>query len=174
MPTAVEETPAPPGWVRRVLIGRDPKRTAVRVVCWVVLLLLIRAYVLLPVRIDGPSMLPTYQNHGVNFLNRLAYARSEPKRGDIVGIKLAGEHVMYLKRIIALPGETLEFRQGRAYVNGTPLEEPYVKFSCNWDQPPVTVGADEYYVVGDNRSMEFSAHVQGRAARSRIAGKALL
>ena len=55
-------------------------------------------------------MLPTYRDHGVNFVNRLAYVFHEPRRGDVVAIRtLAGEHVMYMKRIVGLPGETVTF-----------------------------------------------------------------
>jgi len=79
-----------------------------------------------------------------------------------------------LKRIIALPGETIGFHEGRAVVNGKVLDEPYLKFPCHWEHAPEQVGPDEYYVVGDNRSMEFEGHTQGRASRDRIVGKVLL
>jgi len=92
----------------------------------------------------------------------------------VVAIRLAGEHVMYLKRIIALPGETIAFHEGHAIVNGKMLNEPYVKFPCNWEVPPEEVGPDEYYVVGDNRTMDYEGHTQGRATRDRIVGKVLL
>src|SRR6267142_1899783 len=93
------ETP-PPSWLRVVAIGRNPKFTFVRIVILVVGCFLISHYVLLPIRVEGVSMLPTYRGNRVNFVNRLAYFRSEPQRGDVVGIRLAGPSVMYLKRII--------------------------------------------------------------------------
>ncbi|HEY5909599.1 MAG TPA: signal peptidase I [Verrucomicrobiae bacterium] len=173
MPVPEVQRPAS-GWVKRVLIGRDPKRTLARVVIWVAVCLFVAKFVLLPIRVQGISMMPTYQEGRVNFVNRLAYVFHEPKRGDPVAIKLAGEHVMYLKRIIALPGETLEFRRGRVFINGKLLNEAYVRYPCAWDHPPETIGPGEYYVVGDNRTMDFTEHYQGKAWRSQIVGKPLL
>lgn len=171
---AVGESFLVPPWVRRVLIGRNPRRTLVRIAIWVGALLFIRSFLLLPVKVEGGSMLPTYRESGFNLVNRLAYRFHEPQRGDVVAIRLAGEHVMYLKRIIALPGETIAFHEGHAIVNGKMLNEPYVKFPCNWEVPPEEVGLDEYYVVGDNRTMDYEGHTQGRATRDRIVGKVLL
>jgi signal peptidase I len=159
----------------RVVIGRDPKRTLMRAVIWVGLIVLSSQFVLLPIRLQGPSMLPTYTENGVNFVNCLAYLFHPPRRGDIVAVRLpAGKHVMYCKRIIALPGETIAFHRGEVVINGRVLDEPYVKLRGNWEREPERVGPDEYYVVGDNRSMDFVFHEQGLANRKRIVGKVLL
>ena len=89
-------TPPQPGQLQRILIGRDPKRTLIRTVIWVILLLVIWKYALVPVRVHGISMLPTYNENGVNVINRLAYRVSEPRRGDVVAIRPpAGERIMY-------------------------------------------------------------------------------
>ena len=69
-------------------------------------------FVLLPIRVEGSSMLPTYKDHGVNFVNRLSYSFQEPRRGDVVAIRTTGVSIMYMKRIIGLPGEAIEFRRG--------------------------------------------------------------
>jgi len=79
-----------------------------------------------------------------------------------------------LKRIIGLPGDSVSFHGGQAYINGQLLEEPYVKNGCDWEHAPIQCGPDQYYVVGDNRSMPFDYHMQGRAERQRIIGKVLL
>jgi signal peptidase I len=164
-----------PGWVQRVLIGRNPKRTLVRVVVLVAVSVVVFKFMLLPVRVDGASMLPTYKENGVNLVNRLAYLRHEPERGDVVAVRLlAGAHIMYLKRIVGLPGETVAFHNGRLLINGEPLEEPYVKFPCVWERGPVQVGPGQYYVVGDNRDNQWEWHAQGRAPRELILGKVLL
>jgi signal peptidase I len=163
-----------PGWIQRVLIGKNPKRTLVRMAIWAVVLVFIGNFVLLPIRVVGISMLPTYTESRVAVVNCLAYAFRPPQRGDVVAIRLAGKHVMYCKRVIALPGETIAFQRGRVLINGEPLEEPYLKLPCNWNRPPLAVGTDEYYVVGDNRSMDFELHEQGRAERKRIVGKVML
>jgi signal peptidase I len=75
-----------------------------------------------------------------------------------------------------LPGESLEWVDGRLLINGRPLDEPYVKYSCSWNFRPQTwqLGEDQYYVVGDNRAMAWEAHQQGAARRERIVGKVML
>jgi signal peptidase I len=163
-----------PRWLQIALIGRNPKITLVRVVVLIVTCFVVFIFNLLPARIEGISMLPTYKDRSVNFVNRLAYHWHEPQRGDVVGIRLAGPHVMYMKRIIGLPGETVAFVDGRVLINGEVLDEVYEKSPCNWNYPPVKLGPDEYFVVGDNRTMPWQEHEFGRATRDRIVGKALL
>jgi signal peptidase I len=159
-----------PGWLRRVLIGRNPKFTLVRIVVLVALIFVLRAFVLLPIRVSGESMLPTYQADGINFVNRLAYLHSEPQRGDIVAIRFSDEHIMMMKRVLGLPGETVALARGRVVVNGEMLDEPYVKIPGAWDMPPEKLGPHQYFVIGDNRAVS----VFGRADRNRIIGKVLL
>jgi signal peptidase I len=153
--------------------GRNPKATLVRIVvlvaaCWVVF-----GFILLPIRVTGISMLPTYKDHSLNLINRLAYLRHEPQRGDVTSVRLTGFHVMFLKRIIGLPGETVAFADGRVLINGNILDEPYEKFPCDWNRPPVTLAADEYFFVGDNRSMPKEDHTFGVQKRNHIVGKVL-
>ena len=162
------------GWAQRIIIGRHPSRTLTRIIIWIVVILLVRTYVLLPIRVEGVSMLPTYKEDGVNFVNCLAYVLHPPQRGDVVAICYTGRSVMLCKRIVALPGEVIAFRRGHIEINGEPLEEKYVKRDCNWERAAKALGPNEYYVVGDNRSMDFDQHVQGIAVRSKIVGKILL
>ncbi|HMP81995.1 MAG TPA: signal peptidase I, partial [Verrucomicrobiota bacterium] len=122
----------------------------------------------------GDSMAPTYRDGSVNFVNRLAYVFAEPKRGDVVGIRMAGESVMFMKRIIGLPGETVQFLDGVVHINGEPLHEPYLKLPCNWTTHTVTLGPEGYYFMGDNRSMPRQDHSGGERERSRIVGKVIL
>jgi signal peptidase I len=162
------------------LIGRRPKVTLIRITALIVVCVVTFRYLLLPIRIVGISMLPTYHNGQFNFINRLAYIWHEPARGDIVSVNLAEPDgltppdMMLMKRIIGLPGETVAFRDGHAVINNRLLDEPYVKRPCDWTHDPVTCGPDEYYVVGDNRSMPFQLHEKGRAKRARIIGTLLL
>lgn len=163
-------------WVRTVILGRNPRLTFIRVIVLVALCLIVFNFVLLPIRVDGPSMLPTYRDGGINFINRLAYWRHEPQRGDVVAVRYSGRSMMLMKRVVGLPGETIEFVDGRLVVNGHFLNEPYVKFDCDWNVRPehYQLGDDEYYVVGDNRSMPYEMHTKGAARRERILGRVVL
>jgi signal peptidase I len=163
-----------PNWLRIALVGRNFKFTLARIVVLVVTCFVVFKYVLLFIHIEGGSMLPTYKDRSVNLVNRLAYLWHGPRRGDVVGIRLAGPHVMYMKRIIALPGETVAFVNGHVLIDDKVLDEPYEKFDCDWNLPPVKLGANEYYVIGDNRTMPPQYHTHGVASRDRIIGKLLL
>jgi signal peptidase I len=165
-----------PGWLRIALIGRKPKRTLVRatilaVFCFVFFKLFVFRVLVLPVRIEGNSMFPTYHDRGINFVNRLAYRHSDPQRGDVVGIRMAGPSIMLMKRIVGLPGETIAFEHGRLFVNGEPIAEPYLKHHSPAPYlEPVKLGPNEYYVIGDNRMNSD----RGRIDRDRIVGRIVL
>jgi signal peptidase I len=181
-----------PRWVHIAVIGRNPKATLVRVAVLIVTCFVVFKFILLHIQVEGFSMLPTYPDRSMHFVNRIAYLWHEPQRGDVVGIRfsraetnapagihqaanwLAPPHVMLLKRIIGLPGETVAFVHGRVLINGEVLDEPYEKGACDWNLPTKELGPDEYFVVGDNRSMSWEDHTFGRAQRSQIVGKAIL
>jgi signal peptidase I len=158
-----------------VIFGRNEGRTLARIGILVAVVAVLRAFVFLPIRVSGPSMEPTYHD-GINIVNRLAYLSHGPARGDVVAISMAeeGHSVMLMKRIVGLPGETVAFHQGRVWINGNELSEPYLQRVSDWEMAPQRLGPDKYYVVGDNRSMPQEFHVQGPAARSRIVGKVIL
>jgi signal peptidase I len=122
-----------------------------------------------PVLISGGSMEPTYKSLGVNLVNRFKFSGREPQRGDVVVIRY-DDRVMYLKRVVALPGETIEFRNGKLYIDGQELPEPYLKLPSKWNLPPRKVEAGYYYVVGDNRSQPIQQHRFGQVLRRRIIG----
>ncbi len=171
--------------LRRAIFGRNPRRTAVRIVILVAVsyVVFFSRLVLVPFRVEGISMLPSYSQGRFNCINRLAYWFHEPRRGDVVGIRpshtknaqgAAVPSYLYLKRIIGLPGETVSFHRGFAFINGKPLDEPYVQLPCDWEAPPEHLGPTDYLVVGDNRSMTPKEHEWGKAFRKQIIGKALL
>jgi len=174
--------PGSPSPLRTILIGRNPRRTAVRLLLIIAAILLLRSYVLIPIRVDGPSMMPNYREHSVNVVNRLAYLWHEPRRGDVVAIRysgvgrLSGKSIMLMKRIVGLPGDTIEFKEGKLLINGHIQDEPYVKYDCHWDFKPDhwQLDDDEYYFVGDNRSMPPGDHKQGSNLSERIIGKVML
>ena len=172
--SAEANKPVLPQWLKIVLIGRRPRVTVLRIVLTAGALVLTARFLLLPIRVQGPSMSPTYADNGVNLVNRLAYAFHEPRRGDVVAIRLAGPSLMLMKRIVGLPGETVEFAGGRVFINGRLLDEPYVKHACRWELPPQKLQTNEFFVVGDNRSMRAADHTFGAATRERILGRVLL
>lgn len=160
-------------WWKILLVGRNPRRTLVRLVILALVTVGVFKYLLLPVRIAGRSMAPTYRSGGINLVNRWAYLRVAPKRGDVVAVRMAGPSVMLLKRIVGLPGETVAIRQGMVHIDGRPLDEPYVKLAGDWNVNEFRLGAGDYFLVGDNRSMNQQEHTFGVAPRGRIAGKVL-
>lgn len=178
MPDADAQTPAPQsrwlGALKIVAVGRNPRRTFVRAAILTVTCYLVFTFVLLPVRVTGISMEPTYHDRSINFSNRLAYLFHEPRRGDVVTIRYAGIHDMLMKRIIGLPGETVSFVHGKVFINGVLLNEPYLRNPTHWNIGPFTLDATEYFVVGDNRSMRWQDHEFGKAERLRIIGKVVL
>jgi signal peptidase I len=98
------QTQAVANW-RRIVFGRDPSRTLRRVLVWSACTLVLFHYLLLPIKVIGASMTPTYRDGAVNLVNRLAYTHGSPKRGDVVVLH-DGEDLI-LKRIIAVPAETV-------------------------------------------------------------------
>ncbi len=113
---------------------------------------------------------PTYRDGSFALCYRLQYLFSSPERSDMVTVRFAGNRVMLLKRIVALPGDTVEFKQGLLYINGTPIEEPYVKHRSSWNLAPRIVEAGNVYVVGDNRGTVITRHRFGQIAVERIVG----
>ena len=120
--------------MRRVIFGRNLKVTLLRAAVWVVVCVVVFKLLLVHIRVDGISMLPTCPDQSVYWVNRLAYVRHPPQRGDVVAIRfiqtdkaishLEPPHIMLLKRIIGLPGETVAFVNGRVLINGEILDEP--------------------------------------------------
>jgi signal peptidase I len=130
-------------------------------------------HVLMPVRGVGISMSPTIESGDLLFVNRLAYRFREPRRGDVVAVRMAGRSAVYVKRLLALPRERVRMENGVLYVNDVAIEEPYAQRRDDWGLAPVTLGADEYFVVGDNRIMRQAQHEMGTVGRARLIGPAL-
>ncbi len=118
-------------------------------------------------------MEPTYHNGGINFCWRLRYLFSGPNRHDVVVVRFAGSKVMLLKRVVALEGERVEFRDGKLLVNGKAIDEPYVRYPCNWNLSPRQVEKGHVYVIGDNRSTPIENHYFGQASVKRVVGAPL-
>ena len=157
--------------VGRLIFGENPRRTTVRILVLGAISIFTFGWILIPVRAEGVSMMPTYSSGSLNLVNRLAFIMQAPERGDIVAIRLAGPHVVYIKRIVGLPGERIGIVNGTVLVNGRPLDEPYVRNRSAWALSEVQLGSEEYFLIGDNRGMREEEHDFGRAPRSRIIGK---
>lgn len=152
------------------VLGANPRAALVRIAILIGAAIVIFGFILLPVRMEGISMLPTYSG-GIDFANRWAYSWHPPERGDVVALRMAGPGVVYVKRIVGLPGERLEIAAGVVLIDGEPLVEPHVAHKQPWTMPELTLGADEYFVIGDNRGMAMRNHDFGRAPRARIIGR---
>lgn len=155
--------------LRRFLLPEVNRFFLLRVAAVIAAAFLIFTQVLLPLRIEGQSMEPTYGN-GFNLCWRGRYLFTSPQRGDVVVIRLAGRRVLLLKRIVALAGDTVAFARGVLLVNGQPVTEPYVRFRSDWDLAPRTVAPGKVYVVGDNRGVPMPRHHFGQVDQQRIVG----
>jgi signal peptidase I len=119
--------------------------------------------------VQGPSMEPTFHNDQFLIVSRANYLLGEPERGDVVVFHFPGnQEEDYIKRLIGLPGDTVEFRAQQVYVNGEPLQEPYIKEPCDPENCPdavYTMGADEYFLMGDNRNRSSDSRTFERSGR---------
>src|SRR5262245_5811151 len=170
---AAESVRQPIEFIQMAVLGANPRATLMRIAVMVVGAFVMFGLVLQPVRLQGISMLPTYADGGINFANRFAYVLHPPQRFDIVAIRMAGPSVLYVKRVIGLPGERIAIVDGTVTINDVTLNEPTVIYRTPWNMEPMTLAADEFFVVGDNRSMRMDEHDFGRATRNRIIGKLL-
>jgi signal peptidase I len=128
-----------------------------------------------PVRVEGTSMLPVLEDQDRLFINKLAYRVGDIHRGDVVVFLYPHDHEKsYIKRVIALPGDTLRIDHGLVYVNGSRVKEPYVpnRFEDDRSQPEMTVPQHEYFVMGDHRSISSDSRDFGPVDRELIYGKA--
>ncbi len=124
-------------------------------------------------RVYGVSMLPTIQPNEYIMVNKAAYFVQQPQRGDIVVLHSPREPgIDLIKRIIGLPGDTVEVKEQRVFVNGTPLNEPYIAESPNYALPPKQIPPEQYFVLGDNRNHSLDSHIGWTAPRQNIVGKA--
>ena len=121
------------------------------------------------------SMMPNFQAGDRVVVNKAAYWFGGPQRGDVVILKAPnGEPNNWIKRIIGLPGDTVEIIRGVTYVNGVALKEPYVKNSFTYTLPKETVPPDSYFFLGDNRDVSNDSSHGWLLKRENVIGKAWL
>lgn len=141
---------------------------------------LIQAYVIRPFIVSGNSMDPVITDKEYLLIDELTYRFSEPKRGDVIVFKAPPEpSKYYIKRIIALPGETVKLQGEKvtiindAHPSGITLSEPFIVHTHK-DSLTVKVPANEYFVLGDNRNGSYDSRAWGTLPLSDIRGRALL
>ncbi|HHU64362.1 MAG TPA: signal peptidase I [Clostridiales bacterium] len=122
------------------------------IVIAVILALLIRGFVFETILVDGESMLPTLNNADRLVVNKISHKINGIERGDIIIFKYPdNENEHFVKRVIACGGDVVKIQDGRVYVNGQQLNEPYVLEETDDDFPESTVPEDTVFVLGDNR-----------------------
>ncbi|BCS88373.1 signal peptidase I [Pseudodesulfovibrio sediminis] len=174
--------------------------TVEAVVVALILAFIIRAFIVQAFKIPSGSMLETLQIGDHLLVTKFAYdvrlpstiwldttdgkvlaKVGDPERGDIIVFKYPNdESVDFIKRVIGLPGETLEIRNKVVYINGQPIEEPYTRHTKADRRPvrddfgPVKIPEGEYFCMGDNREGSHDSRFWGTVKRSKIVGKALV
>jgi signal peptidase I len=130
--------------------------------------------------VASESMLPTLEVNDRLLIDKLSYRWSSPERGDIIVFspteKLKQENVRdtLIKRVIGLPGEKVEIQGGRVYVNDRLLQEKYIEENLVYQWGPVSVPADSFLVMGDNRDRSYDGRYWGFVPRDKIIGKAAI
>ena len=151
----------------------------------VILALFIRTYVVQAFKIPSGSMIPTLLIGDHILVNKFIYRFDEPERGDIIVFKYPKDPSRdFIKRLVALPGDTIEIRDKRVYINGNPLIEPYVIYEGNHDSVyippnrdnfgPITVPEGYFFVMGDNRDCSLDSRFWGFLDENYIKGKAFI
>ncbi|MBZ0299012.1 MAG: signal peptidase I [Anaerolineae bacterium] len=128
--------------------------------------------------VQGKSMYPNFDDNQILYISRLNYLLGEPEHLDIVVFHFPGNpQEDYIKRIIGLPGDVVEIRAAQVYVNGQPLQEPYIHEPCepgrcqdqHWE-----LGPNEFFVMGDNRNHSSDSRVFGLVTRDHLVGEVLV
>jgi len=125
------------------------------------------------IRVEGFSMEPTFHNGELVIVNKLAYRFSLPQRGDVVIFHYPrNPQEEFIKRVIGLPGEQISVRNGKVFINGQELEEPYITSPPNYTLEAI-VPDGTVYVLGDNRNNSSDSHNWGSLPLDMIIGKAV-
>ncbi len=140
------------------------------------LALVIIVFLYQPVKVEGTSMAPLLSDQERIFINKFVYRFEPIQRGDVVVFWYPLDHSKsFIKRVVGLPGETVEIRQGVLYVDGKVVHEPYVppQYEDLSDFGPVRVQPDNYFVMGDHRISSNDSRVFGPVASRFIYGRAV-
>ena len=164
-----------------------PRPALISVLAWfrdlmlsVLIAVLVILFLYRPVKVEGTSMMPTLLDQERLFINQFSYkfGLGDIKRGDTVVFWYPDDQtntVSYIKRVIGLPGDTVEVRDGYVIVNGKQLQENYVPLEYRDDRPypPTIIPANKYFVLGDHRISSNDSRAWGFVPREDIYGKAV-
>lgn len=157
---------------------KEIREWAVSLVTAVVIVMLIRTFLFTIISVDGPSMSDTLLDGDRLFVSVLDMRLNGPDRFDVIICKYPGRSDQYVKRVIGLPGETIEVKEGVLYVNGMIVEEPFLsddrtvrfdKASNNFG--PIVIPEGEYFVMGDNRDNSNDSRNVGTITEDMVIGK---
>jgi signal peptidase I len=161
---------APPARLKRLVLWFRDLMLSVTIALFVIL------FLYQPVRVEGTSMMPSLDDQERIFINKFVYRLTEIERGDMVVFWCPGDPTKsYIKRVIGLPGDSVEIRSGAIRVNGVLLDETYVPSEYRDQQsfPAAVVPPDHYFVLGDHRSSSNDSRNWGPVPRPSIYGKAV-
>ena len=142
-----------------------------------VIILPVRYFLIQPFYVKGASMEPNFHDHEYLIIDEIGYRFNNPQRGDIVVFKYPkDEKQFFIKRIIGLPGEAVKIQDNGVYINGTRLNESYLPAGTDTVLPlrgygDLTLGPDEYFVLGDNRTESMDSRMFGPVKRDLIIGR---
>ncbi len=152
------------------------KETIKEIVSYIILIivvLLIKRYIISPVKVTGESMMPTLHDWDIMFLNEIGYELNGVDRFDIV--VLYYKNSMLIKRVIGLPGDTISYKDNKLYVNGEEVEEPFNhEITHNFDLSELdyeVIPEGYYFVLGDNRTNSKDSRIIGLVSKDMIRGK---
>ena len=134
-------------------LGEEAKDWVISIVAAVVMALLIRTFIVELYIVDGPSMKPTLQHEERLVVNKFIYRLRNPEKGEILIFKYPRDTSRdFIKRVIAVGGDTIEIKEGRVYVNDQMLKEDYILEKTRTEYPKVTIPEGTVFVMGDNRN----------------------
>ena len=157
------------------LTRRNPLRGVIWIAVFALICVLLRLFVFHLVRIQGSSMEDTLCSGEIALVTSFDYRfGAKPARGDVVECRFPGRVDTYVKRVIGLPGETVELREGKTYIDGAAISEPYV-FSIAEDFS-ISLGENAYLVLGDNRCESYDSRAadMGPIGKEDILGRVRL
>ncbi len=158
---------------------RDSIKELIKIVLFAfVLSMVLRTWVIEGRIVPTGSMLPTIQLQERLMVNKLIYYFREPIKGEVVVFRppdAINAHDDYVKRIIGLPSDKIEIKNGSLYINDKVQNESYITEPMNYNFGPVVVPADSYFVMGDNRNNSFDSHLWGAwLTHDHLIGKAFI